>query len=714
LIAALPALLLLLWAGPAQADSRYGVVSLDLRAEPGDAPTHLCVVSEAQSARARRLLVDTLLPQTEAVDEGRRNRTWFVKSEVWSGDRKSAQRLQCAKQPKGSTADPLGDCRPRIEVPPGLAGDGDLYVACTPDSLTQGTLETGPRPLYILLEHLEGSPPAIESVRLAGGIATIGVQANLDQVLVTARSLGGHYLPHQVSVRGTADSGRDNQDDGPPRRNIKLDLAPRCDFVEVRLPRTRLVPADRDRLSVRVHGMEFDVSRCVGPLTSSEVLQIRIPQAPLGVGTIDVDLAATEEGKAAARFGASWEGAWPRKPFPLQFNQVSFSWTRPACIYPEGRCPVAVLESGTQCDGTPTEGGCDYRCPGDVTEDAIDLSFPLKVTFRKSDPVQEWEDKLVQNGQTLTSYVPNDETYLNANVNGWRTNEPANRIKEVEVFGEDGGVHRYSVSHVPTLQMKVPGASCEPIAFHVRGDRAHEDAVASVDDGQIEFGDPRRTARRIAVNLTMAVGGGPAWSDKLPGTDGNDVPPVYFSGLAMLALQYRPRPPGWARVGYEVRIGGTLGRWGFIENEATASSSAETTNQEQRLGWGRVLFEPGLVFAAHERVGVGAGLGLGFSFPFRRSETVVRDSLNFIWSPSVDGRFYIRKWVALMVQFRGVFGEKAFAVTRTPILEDTTNPNDPNPSLDDPTTQVEAQTDEVPRQARARSLLSLFGVVFQF
>lgn len=697
LIAAIGALLLWLWAPQAHADSRYGVVSLDLRAELGDAPTHLCVVSEAESPRARRPLTDTLLPQDKS-GPNPWGRTWFVKPDVWSGDAASAEQLQCATADDGP-ARAGGDCRPRIELPPGLAGESDLFVACTPDSLSQGTLEAGPRPLYILLEHLEGSPPMIESVRLAGGIATIGVQSNLDQVLVTARSLGGHYLPHKVSVRGTADAGSDSAEQGPPRRNITLEVTPRCDFVEVRLPRTRLSPGDRDRLSVKVHGIDFDVDRCVGPLTGAEVMQVRIPQAPLGVGTIDVDLASTGE-KAAARFGASWEGSWPKPPFPLQFNQVSFSWKRPACIYPAGQCPSAILESGTTCEASSTEDGCEYRCPGNVTDDAIDLSFPIDVTFRKDDPVQEWEDKLVQNGQSLTSYVPSDETYLNANVNDWRTNEPANRIREVEIFGEDGGVHRYSVSHVPTLQMKVPGASCEPIAFEIRGDRAHEEAVATVDDGKIQFGDPRRTTRRIAVNLTTALGGGPAWSDSAAA---GDTPPVYFSGLAMLGLQYRPRKPGWARVGYEVRIGGTLGRWGIIQNEdGEASTDPDATEGEQRLGWGRVMFEPGIVVAAHQRVGIGAGLGLGFSFPFRRSDTVLRDSLNFIYSPSLDGRFYIRKWVALMLQFRGIFGEKAFLVTgaAAPAV------NMGNANVNEDTQDFES--------ARARSLLTLFGVVFQF
>lgn len=701
-IAALPVLLLLLLgaaelgaARVAHADERYGVVTLDLRPELGDAPTHLCVVSEARSARTRQTLWEALETEPSGHEPGAATRrTWFVKPEVWSGDQDSAEQLRCSD-------DPLGDCRPRVELPPGLSQSSDLYVACTPDSLTQGNLEEGPRPLFILLEHLEGSPPAVESVRLAGGVATIGVQANLDQVLVTARSLGGHYLPGRVSVRGLSDARGDAGNGGPPRRNITLELSPRCEFVEVRLPRTRLRPGDRDRLAVQVHGMDFDVDRCVGPLTGAEVLQVRVPQPPLGVGAIDVEIEATREGKAAARFGASWEGRWPKTPFALQFNQVSFTWTAPKCIYPSNTCPAATLETGTPCEGKPTKAGCDYRCPGSVSDDAIDLSFPQTVTFRKQQPAQKWEEKLVQNGQTLTSYVSPDQIYLNANVNGWRTNEPANQIKEIEVFGEDGGKHRYSVSHVPNLQLKVPGASCEPITFHVRGDRSHDDAIATVEDGQIDFGNPRRTARRLGVNLTAAVGGGPAWSPTATATS----PPVYFSGLAMLALQYRARAPGWSRIGWEARLGGTLGRWGILEDD----EQTDATGEGERLGWARVLFEPGVVIAAHQRVGIGTGLGVGFSFPFRRSTNqITGDTLNFIWSPSLDGRFYIRNWVALMLQFRGVFGEKAFVDQGGEELQMTADgecffPSDPGSIFPCPA-----------ERERARSLITLFGVVFQF
>ncbi|MFO0636390.1 MAG: hypothetical protein U0168_26465 [Nannocystaceae bacterium] len=103
---------------------------------------------------------------------------------------------QCAQ-------DVVGDRRPRVELPTSLTQANDFYAACTFDSLADGGAIDDPRPLFVLLEHLEGSPPRIESIRLAGGVATIGVGADLDRVVVTARSLGGAYLPHARSERGS-------------------------------------------------------------------------------------------------------------------------------------------------------------------------------------------------------------------------------------------------------------------------------------------------------------------------------------------------------------------------------------------------------------------------------------------------------------------------------------------------------------------------------
>jgi len=674
-------------------DRGYGVVTLDLRPDGGEVPTHLCVVSEAAGPRTRDKLWALLEPRgAESSQVGTPlDGSWRVKPSVWGGDEASSLGQKCSDEP-------LGDCRPSVELPRGLTRHSDLYVACTADSLTEGGVVAEPRPLFILLEYLEGSPPQIESVRLTGGVATIGVYgASFDRVIVTARSLGGHYLPQRRSERGKVDS---NEVDAPGSKTIQLRLAERCRDVEVRLPRVNIKPHDRGRLTVHAHGMRLDVDRCVSNLVGSDVIQLRIPPAPFGVGSIDVQLAATAE-QPAARFGGSFEGDWPKTPFRLAFNQVAFSWQRPSCIYPKDRCPTATLETGTRCDATVSASGCDYRCPGHVSDDnAIDLELPLEVIFEKDDPKQRWHDKIAQNGQELTSYVSTEQIYLEAHINAWRTDIPDNRISRVEIYGEDGEARPYGVTRIDRLVLKVPGASCEALRFKPVGDRNYDEVVALVDDGRIELGDPHRSARRISFNVTLAIGGGPAWSGNI------ETPPIYFSGLGMFAVQYRPRRPGWQRLGFELRVGGTLGQWATTLTEETdpgdetdavspratspeeGAEEPETTSSVRRFGWARVLFEPGIIVSAHERVALGAGLGLGFSLPFRQDSDLTNESFQFIWSPNVDLRFRLRRWIRLLIQFRGVFGEKAF----------TRDESDPD----------EGRTD------RARSLITLFGLLASF
>lgn len=677
--------------GAARANDEFGLVTLELRAEEGGGtPTHLCVVARTKGPRTQLTLPEVLAPRS---DEAGSNGTWLVDPKMWGGEADAVDRYRC-------TEGAAGDCRPRVELPAGL-DPSELHVACTADELLKTERRGEVRPLFVLLEHLEGSPPSIESIRLDGGVATVGVAADLSQVVVTARSLGGYYQPDRASALAESERGESGS---PQRKHATLDLQSRCRLVEVTLPGTRLTKRDRERLSVSVHGVDFDVERCVvGELEDTTVVQIRVPPAPLGVGSIEVELAATEAGKAAAKYGAGYHRAWPVTPFPLTFKQVTFSWRRPKCIYPENSCPTAVLETGTTCDATVTEEGCAYVCPGQAGEDALDLELPLSVEFEKENPTQKWSDKLAQNGQLLTSYVQSDDTYVAADISRWQTEQPANRITGIEVFTEDGGTVQRGVAGVKRLQLKVPGASCEPIHFRPVGDRSYRDDIATIADGEIEFGNPERMARLLSVSMMVAVGGGPAWSTALlDDPDGNrDGPPIFFNGLGMFALQYRPRAPGWSRIGFEGRVGLTLGRWGSEEATPTAQDPDDTSNieeeavtgEQRRFAQARVLFEPGVVIAAHDRFGIGAGFGMGASFPIGETDNLTRDRIRFIWSPSLDGRFYVKRWLGLVLQVRAVFGERAFGI-----------PEGTMGNIEDPES----------RPFKARSLLALFGTVFRF
>jgi hypothetical protein len=171
----------------------------------------------------------------------------------------------------------------------------------------------------------------------------------------------------------------------------------------------------------------------------------------------------------------------------------------------------------------------------------------------------------------------------------------------------------------------------------------------------------------------------------------------------MAMVELRSRKPGWQRVGWEIRAGGTLGTWGKIDED--------DDDADERIGWARILpFEPGALISLHERFGLGVGLGLGFSLPFRDDQELTGDRLNFIWSPNIDFRVRIaRRWRAVM-QFRGMFGEKAFIVTTA---SQAAADEAPTVLLSSHTGNASRMEDDR-RNETARSLLFLFGVQASF
>jgi hypothetical protein len=674
----------------------YSEIKLDLKPDGTEVPTHLCIVSQAKGPVARQKLFEVL----DRPQEG--SRSMHIDPKVWDGDQESMERQRCGE-------DPIMDCRPQLELPPKLADAGELYVACTADLSAEGDTVVEPRPVFVLIEYLNASPPQIEAVRLGGGVATVGVfGASLKGVDVTARALGGAYTPDTHSVRAVVDA-RDSS------ATVNLGLSPRCRQIEVKLPLFKVKPGDRSALAVRVHGKTIDVDKCVGNLVGTNVIQVRVPPAPLGVGSVDVAIASAG---GVARFGQDYETRWPAIPFVLDYQQVSFTWRRPQCVYSENECPVARLEGGTTCAGEvippSAQGGrspgCSYRCPGEYSEEsAVDINLPAKVTFEKSAPTQTWEDTLAKNGQELTSYVSSDSVYLSGSVNDWRTTVPDNNITHVEIYDEDGAVKQYSVAHVDRLVFKVPSATiqaqnrtCEGVRFKPAGDRAYDELVGAVSDGNIDFGNPERGARLVNFTVTLMAGGGPAWVPDVR------TPPLYFSGMGMFGVEIRPRRgPVANRFAAEVRVGGTLGTWGVSEEETPAeeddppmrgedtSDEEDTTTTETRIGWARVLFEPGMVVSLHERISLGVGFGLGFSLPLRRRDVeLTRASLNFIYSPSADLRFRLRRWLRLVLQFRYMGGEKGFKIS-----DDNRDPTN---------------GDTTPREDRAESFIVLAGLQFKF
>jgi hypothetical protein len=658
----------------AHAAKPYGVVTIDLRPEIGDVPTHLCVVSQGKGPRTRQPLSELLRAPSgaeQAASEQPPADALILDPATWGGSADD------------STCEADGACVPRVELP--LAGShaDQVWVACTSDSLVaepaaaEGTSE--PRVLVMMLEHLEGSPPLLESLRLAGGVATIGVGADLSQIVVTARSLGGHYEAHSRAFR--AEEGTDRGE------LVVLPIAPRCHRVEVELPGVRLRESDRERLVIRANEIELDAKTCVGPLRGSSSMRVTVPRAS-GFGRIEVELPPVEgETPTATRFAGSWDQAWPEGEQRLSPHQIAFLWSPPACVWPTGTCPAATLEGGISCEATALEdGSCQYLCPGSASaEEWVDVSPPVEVTFEKQNPDQRWNETVQRPGQVLSKYVDPTQIYLDADLSSWRIDVPGSRISHVELLQNDGTTRRYAVSDVKQLRILAPHASCDPVRFRLAGDRRYLEGSAPVQDGAVEFGRVHKTARLITFNILLAQGGGPAIA--LGGAPRDLADPVYFTAIGQLAANFRPRHPRFARVSYELRLGGTIGQWGYFGPGSIGDDPRRVTT---KLPWARLLFEPAVVVDVIPPLSFSFGVGVGGSWPINNRDQRETDRFQFVLSPSADARFAIRRWVALVIQARAMVRERH--VVAIEIVGDA----------------------PVVKQFPNLSLLGLYGVVFSF
>lgn len=624
----------------------YGVATVDLRPEIGEVPTHLCVVSQGQGPRTRETLGDLSIASADNTSTS----SIELDPKLWSGANDPAP--SCMAE---------GACSPRVELP--LAGleAALLHVACTTDSLLSDRAAREPRVLVLMLEHLEGSPPALESLKLTGGVATIGIGADLSRIIVTARSLGGHYEAHTRAFR--AEEGSE------ANKLILLPIAPRCHAFDVELPGVRVREVDRERLRLRADGRLLDPDTCVGPLRGSSRLRVVLPRADASSRLeIEIELDPGER-PTATRFAAGWDTAWPEGELVLDPHQIGFVWSPPACVWPIGTCPTATIEGGIACSATPLDDGtCQYLCPGDEpiadegdegdedgwSSEWVELEPPLAVTFRKSDPDQRWTEILQRPGQTLASYVPGDQIYLGGDVSTWKTHIPGSGIDYVELLGSDGAKRRYAVDDVDNLRILAPGASCDPLRFRLVGDRSFKEGSAEVHDGAVEFGPVHRSARLLTFKILLAQGGGLMISHG--GAPDTLVNPVHFVVLGQLAANLRPRDPRFARVAFEARIGGTLGQWGYFGPGSFGDDPRRVT---AKLAWARVLFEPAIVLDVLPVLAFSAGFGIGGSWPIRSTDQDITDRFSFILSPSLDVRFTIRRWIALVLQGRAFFRERS-------------------------------------------------------
>ncbi|MGB1014568.1 MAG: hypothetical protein ACPG4T_10580, partial [Nannocystaceae bacterium] len=550
----------------AQADRGFGVVTLDLRPEVGDVPTHLCVVSQAPGPRTRRQLKDLVV----AGDGGQ----WRLRPQAWGG----------AANEQTSCEGPAGECLPQVELPATADRALTMPVACTTDALLPpDVIASEPRMLVMMLEHLEGSPPVIESLKLAGGVATVGVEADLRRIVVTARSLGGHYLAQRRSQRAEGGSAEN--------KLLVVPLQPRCQWIDLTLPYGRLRARDRSRLDAYVHGQQLSSQTCVGPMQGTKSIQLRVPRVDAGdPGSLEVVLRPGANSEEPARFGAAWVGPWPAKAVRLHATQISLVWRPPACVVADDFCPRVSLESGVSCTGSRVADACHYLCPGDADQHGVEaIEPPLTVHFEKDAPRQRWSEILTRVGQPLSSYVPGDKVVVHANIGHWERNTPGARVTEIAFLGDDGSVRKFPLRGRDTVEVPLPAATCGPIRYRLIGDRKHIEQTAEIQNGQIMLASPGASARILTFNLSLLQGG--SWAIS-PGAPDALRTPAYFIGQGQLAANFRPRNPKYSRFSGELRLGGAIGQWGFYGADTL---SDDPRSLDRKLPWIRFMFEPAMV-----------------------------------------------------------------------------------------------------------------------
>ncbi|TPV94489.1 MAG: hypothetical protein B7733_14975 [Myxococcales bacterium FL481] len=608
----------------------FGVVTIDLRPRIGGVPNHVCVVSRGPGPRTRTAFTELLAAEPAPG-------AYELAASAWGRSTPSA----------GCDA-PGSPCAPVVELAGGLA-PADLHAACTADTLAR-EVEPDASVVVLLLEHPDGAPPRVESLRLTGGVVTVGIDADLRARVVTARTLGGHFVADRRSHRAET-SGRSDQ-------LIVMPVEPRCHWFDVHTPHFGPRESQRGRIAARAHGVVLP-AKCVGSLTGTSRWRVAIPIAR-GTGAFQVELVGTEDAPRGPAFVHTWSGAWPDQ-LELHVRRLGFSWRPPACLHRRGTCPAATLDDGVSCQGAWVENRCEYVCPGgdlDLEQTAIDV--PNTVTFEHPQrPGEQWSEILRRPGQRLRSYLPPEAIDLEVDVSAWAREVPGARISHLEVLGNDGESRRYAVMHRDRLWVHVPGASCEPVRYVVVGDRDHLETSAPIRDGQLQMPPPSESARVLDFNFSLLQGGGLALSPQAP-IDIN--PGMFFVLQGQLAASFRPRRAPHSQYYGEFRLGGHYGQWGHV---VVDQSVAQEENLRTRVLWMRLLFEPAIGFDITPFWTVSAGVALGSSWPPRGRDRPHTGRFRFLVSPSVDLRVRVRPWLRLVAQGRLMFAE-ALQIRWTP------------------------------------------------
>lgn len=696
-------------------------LTIQLSGEPGQTPSHTCIVSRQLVTQA--IPVADVLPPVQGP---RRAVTIF--SEAWnSAPQKSPQPFQNqepdnwpTKQPGGTAAPSqvcstsvIGeDCQPQFSLaiqgttqPEGsttaIGVQKRHYIQCVKNGKPY---DTELRVAVLLVDAHTGKgtdgddvtyQPLICAPRLDRSQVSLQLErvpGSAEQVVVSV--IGGHYL--ESAARLVDENSR-----------VDLPLVPRCEEHDIVLPATAMSQPDaKVRLTMGPQqkepvtpgrgsspspeqGQPNDVL-CTQNVSPNGHFNLLLPNGKPGVRkTVEVEI-GRKGTYPYARYEASWYDASLAPSLALKHAAISFRWKRD-CLYPlnvtqsnnkeieELKCPTAFVQTAgiDDCKVEP-EGldECRYVCdardaPSDKRNKAPEIPFdlPSDVRFRRSDADDAWTLRLLYGNQLLSGFVPPEDRHVDVDLSAWAAEKGgldgvlsrrAARIDKIFLRGPNGDLH-YLLPR--QLLEKTERPQKWRISVDLPGARCN-DAVTY-----------RILGERPHKESTVKVDKGRLLVPVPPVTE--DVWMVSFGTGA--SFIWPTVSDDWRRVPIEpaAALLGTLGyrfpgqpwvleaRYNFLIGSQTyfrVLGPTERSTEPSRVVYNRHLFEAAFWFMCHSKLRVGSSAGILVGTPFLSLDrNRVGDADIALTSQPIMVHFQPHDHWGAEVGLRLIFGEPVYS-----------------------------------------------------
>ncbi|MBX3190083.1 MAG: hypothetical protein KF819_23860 [Labilithrix sp.] len=670
---------------------------LELDAEPGDAPTTMCIVNR-RAERTTFVNVSTVIG-LGTMDE-KANLLRFGKPSSESDKEKLEKNFSAlakgqnsenrlVEAVRGLQVNPSSSsyCDPVIHLDPNAlasreVGKGEaekkksrdqLGVMCIDNRANKADTPAASRVLVVFMDFHsftgEDATPLLKKPYFDGNVASLelDVPANQRADFFSVRVLGGHYIETE---RNAVSQGRP---DGLSSL-VRVPVTTRCRQRTVRLPASWSGPtsfaatAGQKLLACTTTDVQpnADVKIVVpnGLAGELKVLGARTASSEAKDATPDSCRAAVakphELDKVPIRSAsAQWSEERALPVIELKRTETSFTWVTDPIYAPpranaaQEECPRAELsQAGVVCAPVAKEAGrlCKYVCAHPSR--AVQFQLPTVVRFRKRDYDSDvWSEVLVHDDQPLSGYLPSGERYIQLIV-PWgddRASRDADHITAIDVTV--GGGQPYLI---PPGDTRLPAAGLRPgsaLTYQLHGDRWYSQHRVVIDSERMEIPEPEHTLKTVMAHIS--VGGGFAWAADSRGPRFEDLSGWSYGG-GTLGASYRPA--GW-RLAFDLSGGYMLSERDYF----VLGRSAASRRAPEQVAYARIPMQLGVSVYASSRWAFGAGLGpmIGHGLGSEAAERVGSLNVSLAAYLSARARLYRSLWLAY--EPRAHFGEPIYS-----------------------------------------------------